>query len=45
MAHQWVPLAKVAFEKFFMRKMSKGTTARIRIEVYSHPGIMKLKDQ
>jgi len=29
MVHQWVPLAKVAFEKFFMRKLSKGTTEHV----------------
>ena len=41
---RWVHLAKVAFEKYFMRKMKKGTSEPIYEKVMMNAmGIMKLK--
>jgi sulfide:quinone oxidoreductase len=41
---KWVHLAKVAFEKFFMRKMKKGTTEHVFEKMFMNAlGIMKLK--
>ena len=41
---KWVHLAKIAFEKYFMRKMKKGTTEPIYEKyVMKALGIMKLK--
>lgn len=41
---KWVHLAKVAFEKYFMRKMKKGTTETVYEKlVLEALGIMKLK--
>jgi len=41
---KWVHLAKVAFEKFFMRKMRKGTTEHVFEKMFMNAlGIMKLK--
>jgi sulfide:quinone oxidoreductase len=43
---KWVHLAKVAFEKYFMRKMKKGTSEPVFEKmVMSSLGIMKLKDK
>ena len=43
---KWVHLAKVAFEKFFMRKMRKGTTEHVFEKMFMNAvGIMKLKDK
>ncbi len=43
---KWVHLAKVAFEKYFMRKMKKGTTEPVFEKmVMSALGIMKLKSK
>ncbi len=43
---KWVHLAKVAFEKFFMRKMRKGTSDHVFENMFlSAMGIMKLKDK
>jgi sulfide:quinone oxidoreductase len=43
---KWVHLAKVAFEKYFMRKMKKGTSEPIYEKVLMGAmGIMKLKDR
>ena len=43
---KWVHLAKVAFEKFFMRKMRKGTTDHVFEKMFMNAlGIMKLKDK
>ncbi len=43
---KWVHLAKVAFEKFFMRKMKKGTTEHVFEKMFMNAvGIMKLKDK
>ena len=43
---KWVHLAKVAFEKFFMRKMRKGTTEHVFERMFMNAlGIMKLKDK
>ena len=43
---KWVHLAKVAFEKFFMRKMKKGTTEHVFEKLFMNAlGIMKLKDK
>jgi len=43
---KWVHLAKVAFEKFFMRKMRKGTSDHVFENMFLNAmGIMKLKDK
>jgi sulfide:quinone oxidoreductase len=43
---KWVHLAKVAFEKYFMHKMKKGTSEPIYEKVLMGTmGIMKLKDR
>ncbi|HEY6896322.1 MAG TPA: FAD/NAD(P)-binding oxidoreductase [Rhodocyclaceae bacterium] len=43
---KWVHLAKVAFEKYFMRKMKKGTSEPIYEKILMGAmGIMKLKDR
>ncbi|MBK8120575.1 MAG: NAD(P)/FAD-dependent oxidoreductase [Sulfuritalea sp.] len=43
---KWVHLAKVAFEKFYMRKIKKGTSEHIFEKmVLNAMGIMKLKDK
>jgi len=43
---KWVHLAKVAFEKYFLRKMKKGTSEPIYEKyVMKALGIVKLKDQ
>ena len=43
---KWVHLAKVAFEKYFMRKMRKGTTEHVFEKMFmTAMGIMKLKDK
>lgn len=43
---KWVHLAKVAFEKYFMRKMKKGTSEPVFEKmVMSALGILKLKDK
>ncbi|MBI5860618.1 MAG: NAD(P)/FAD-dependent oxidoreductase [Rhodocyclales bacterium] len=43
---KWVHLAKIAFEKYFMRKMKKGTTEpAFEKMVMNALGIMKLKDK
>jgi len=43
---KWVHLAKVAFEKFYMRKIKRGTSEHIFEKmVLSAMGIMKLKDK
>lgn len=43
---KWVHLAKVAFEKYFMRKMKKGTSEPIYEKyVLKALGILKLKDR
>jgi sulfide:quinone oxidoreductase len=43
---KWVHLAKIAFEKFYMRKIKKGTSEHIFEKmVMSSLGIMKLKDK
>jgi sulfide:quinone oxidoreductase len=43
---KWVHLAKIAFEKYFMRKMKKGTSEPIYEKyVLKALGIMKLKDK
>ncbi|MCX7165924.1 MAG: FAD/NAD(P)-binding oxidoreductase [Rhodocyclales bacterium] len=43
---KWVHLAKVAFEKFFMRKMRKGTTEHVFEKMFMNAvGIMKLKEK
>jgi sulfide:quinone oxidoreductase len=42
---KWVHLAKVAFEKYFIRKMKKGTTEPLYEKLVLHSlGIKKLKD-
>ena len=42
---KWVHLAKVAFERYFMRKMKKGTTEPLYEKLVLHSlGIRKLKD-
>jgi sulfide:quinone oxidoreductase len=42
---RWVHLAKVAFEKYFIRKMKKGTTEPVYEKLVLHAlGIKKLKD-
>ena len=42
----WVHLAKIAFEKYFLRKMKKGTSEPIYEKVVMQAmGIMKLKDR
>lgn len=42
---KWVHLAKIAFEKYFIRKMKKGTTEPLYEKyVLSALGIKKLKD-
>ena len=42
---KWVHLAKVAFEKYFIRKMKKGTTEPMYEKLVMHAlGIRKLKD-
>lgn len=41
----WVHLAKIAFEKYFMRKMKKGTSEPIYEKIVMQAmGIMKMKD-
>jgi sulfide:quinone oxidoreductase len=43
---KWVHLAKVAFEKYFMRKMKKGTSEHVFEKMVMNAlGIMKLKDK
>ncbi len=43
---KWVHLAKVAFEKYFLRKMKKGTSEHVFEKVVMNAlGIMKLKDK
>ena len=43
---KWVHLAKIAFEKFYMRKIKKGTSEHVFEKmVLSALGIMKLKDK
>ncbi len=43
---KWVHLAKIAFEKFYMRKIKKGTSEHIFEKmVMNSLGIMKLKDK
>ncbi len=43
---KWVHLAKIAFEKFYMRKIKKGTSEHIFEKmVLNAMGIMKLKDK
>ena len=43
---KWVHLAKVAFEKFYMRKIKKGTSEHVFEKmVLNSLGIMKLKDK
>ncbi len=43
---KWVHLAKIAFEKYFMRKMKKGTAEPVYEKyVLKALGIMKLKDK
>ncbi|PKO84183.1 MAG: pyridine nucleotide-disulfide oxidoreductase [Betaproteobacteria bacterium HGW-Betaproteobacteria-11] len=43
---KWVHLAKVAFEKYFMRKMKKGTVEPVFEKMVMNAlGIMKLKDK
>ena len=43
---KWVHLAKIAFEKFYMRKIRKGTSEHIFEKmVFNSLGIMKLKDK
>jgi sulfide:quinone oxidoreductase len=43
---KWVHLAKVAFEKFYMRKIRKGTSEHVFEKmVLNSLGIMKLKDK
>jgi sulfide:quinone oxidoreductase len=43
---KWVHLAKIAFEKYFLRKMKKGTSEHLFEKmVMSALGIMKLKDK
>jgi sulfide:quinone oxidoreductase len=43
---KWVHLAKIAFEKYFMRKIKKGTSEHIFEKmVLNAMGIMKLKDK
>ncbi|MBS0337756.1 MAG: NAD(P)/FAD-dependent oxidoreductase, partial [Proteobacteria bacterium] len=43
---KWVHLAKVAFEKYFLRKMKKGTSEPIYEKyVMKALGIVKLKDR
>ena len=43
---KWVHLAKVAFEKYFMRKMQKGTSEPFYEKmVMDMMGIVKLKDK
>ncbi len=43
---KWVHLAKVAFEKFFLRKMRKGSTDHVFEKMFLNAvGIMKLKDK
>lgn len=42
----WVHLAKIAFEKYFLRKMKKGTSEPIYEKIVMQAmGIMKLKDK
>ncbi|MCC7546121.1 MAG: NAD(P)/FAD-dependent oxidoreductase, partial [Aquabacterium sp.] len=42
----WVHLAKIAFEKYFIRKMKKGTSEPIYEKIVMQAmGIMKLKDK
>jgi sulfide:quinone oxidoreductase len=42
---KWVHLAKIAFEKYFIRKMKKGTTEPLYEKLVLHSlGIKKLKD-
>jgi sulfide:quinone oxidoreductase len=41
---KWVHLAKVAFEKYFMRKMKRGTTEHVFEKMFMNAmGIMKIK--
>ena len=41
---KWVHLAKIAFEKYFMRKMKKGTSEPIYEKyVFKALGILKVK--
>ena len=43
---KWVHLAKIAFEKFYMRKIKKGTSEHVFEKmVLNSLGIMKLKDK
>ena len=43
---KWVHLAKVAFEKYFLRKMKKGTSEHVFEKVVMNAmGIMKLKEK
>lgn len=43
---KWVHLAKIAFEKYFMRKMKKGTSEPLFEKMVMNAlGIMKLKDK
>jgi sulfide:quinone oxidoreductase len=43
---KWVHMAKVAFEKYFMRKMRKGTSEHVFEKVVMNAmGIMKLKEK
>ncbi|HEY8707660.1 MAG TPA: FAD/NAD(P)-binding oxidoreductase [Burkholderiaceae bacterium] len=43
---KWVHLAKIAFEKYFMRKMKKGTPEHLFEKMVMNAlGIMKLKDK
>jgi len=43
---KWVHLAKIAFEKYFMRKMKKGTSEHVFEKMVMNAlGIMKLKDK
>ena len=43
---KWVHLAKIAFEKFYMRKIRRGTSEHIFEKmVFNSLGIMKLKDK
>ena len=42
---KWVHLAKVAFEKYFIRKMKKGTSEPVYEKLVLHSlGIRKLKN-
>jgi len=43
---KWVHLAKISYEKYFMRKMKKGTTEHLFEKLVMNAlGIMKLKDK